>query len=177
MKSGLCGLQLCIRSDTASYARCSCLKVSNNFFLLIIRYLLFFHQSWAFVLVPRLLSSAISSVQGLVVKFHFFLLINIKMISVIKRSFKVYQLIALTQKFDDISIPLGISRPSLVSLCPARRRLSGITESLKSNGNGKILFKFHTCGFFRMLVSNLKRQSEMEQALHYKLLKGPKSVI
>ena len=71
----------------------------------------------------------------------FFLLVNIKMISVIKTSFKVYQL-ALTQKFDDISIPLGISRPSLVSLCPARRRLSGITEFLKSNGNGKIFSDF-----------------------------------
>ena len=99
----------------------------------------FFHQSWTFVLVARLLSSAISSVQGLVVQFLVF--VNIKMISVIKRSFKAYQLV-LTPKFDDISIPLGISRPSLVSLCPARRRLSGITESLKSNGNGKIFSYF-----------------------------------
>ena len=99
----------------------------------------FFHQSWTFVLVARLLSSAISSVQGLVVQFLVF--VNIKMISVIKRSFKAYQLV-LTPKFDDISIPLGISRPSLVSLCPARRRLSGITESLKSNGNGKIFSVF-----------------------------------
>ena len=124
------------------YARCSCLKVSNHFSFLIIWYLLFFHQSWTFVLVPRLLSSAISSIQGLVVKFPFFLLINTKMISVIKRSLKVYQLVLNTQKFDDVSIPLGISRPFLVSLCPARRPLSGITEFLKSNGNSKIFSDF-----------------------------------
>ena len=99
----------------------------------------FFHQSWTFVLAARLLSSAISSVQGLVVQFLVF--VNMKMISVIKRSFKAYQLV-LTSKFDDISIPLGISRPSLVSLCPARRRLSGITEFLKSNGIGKIFSVF-----------------------------------
>ena len=109
-------------------------------FLFPLWYLLFFHQSWTFVLAARLLSSAISSVQGLVVQFPFSVGQH-QMISVIKRSFKVYQL-ALTQKFDDISIPLGISRPSLVSLCPARRRLSGITESLKSNGNGKIFSDF-----------------------------------
>ena len=103
---------------------------------------LVFHQSWTFVLTARLLSSAISSIQGLVVKFPFFLLINTKMISVIKRSLKVYQLVLNTQKFDDVSIPLGISRPFLVSLCPARRPLSGITEFLKSKGNGKIFSDF-----------------------------------
>ena len=40
-------------------------------FLFPLWYLLFFHQSWTFFLVARLLSSAISSVQGLVVLFLF----------------------------------------------------------------------------------------------------------
>ena len=114
----------------------------------------FFHQSWTFVLAARLLSSAISSVQGLVVQFLVF--VNMKMISVIKRSFKVYQLVLSGQVDRVILRNLMIFLFLLVSLGPpwslcalpdagsqVSQSLSNPTEMAKSSRVSNILFKFH----------------------------------
>ena len=154
----LSNLALCDAIDSKEtfywfFRLCSCLKVSNHFPFLIIWYLLFFHQSWTFVLTARLLSFAISPVQGLVVKFLFFCWSTSKWSRLSKGALKSINLSLILRNLM-IFLFLLVSLGPPWSLCAlpdagsqVSQSLSNPTEMAKSSRISKILFKFHTCGF------------------------------